>query len=158
MLASTQVWEIMASQTETTSPATSIELVDLLTSTQRVLTKGLATLFDEENVTVDQWRILRDLDGDIGRPMGELAASLEIPHPTVTRLVDGLVDSAHLYRTQSDEDRRRVSVHLSHRGQQLLQRLDALAAAHEQSLSAHCGHDAVQDLLTSLRAIRERLT
>lgn len=142
----------------TTAPVSSAELVDLLNATQRALTRGLALVLQEEAATVDQWRILRALRDGEGRVMGDLAATLEIPHPTLTRLVDALVDSAHLYRTQSNEDRRRVSVHLSTRGQKLLTRLDSLAAAHEHSLRTQCGEDSISELVTALKTVRDRLS
>lgn len=123
------------------------QLVDQLTSTRRVLTRGLAARFEDEGTTVEQWRILRALTGTGGVQMGELAVVLEMPHPTLTRLVDGMVESAHLYRTQSSEDRRRVSVHLSNRGRSLLERLDAIADVHEKSLRSLHG-DAVVDRLS----------
>ena len=62
------------------------ELVDLLTATQRWLARDLGAFLEEEGTTLDQWRILRSLTIDGGRSMGELAASLEIPNPTLTRL------------------------------------------------------------------------
>ncbi|MHB1614154.1 MAG: MarR family transcriptional regulator, partial [Actinomycetes bacterium] len=121
------------------------------------LARDLSAVLQEEDATVDQWRVLRTLDVDQGRSMGEIAAALEIPHPTLTRLVDTLVDSSHLYRTQSSEDRRRVSVHLSSRGRKLLDRLDALATVHETSIRIRCGDRAVQDLVLALRDVRDRL-
>lgn len=136
-------------------PTVIAELVDQLTVTQRLLTRGLAALFEEESASVEQWRILRAVSGDDGRPMGELAAALEIPHPTLTRIVDGLVDSAYLYRTQSSHDRRRVSIHLSGRGKEMLTRLESLAAAHEKALQASHGERAIAELKRALSSIRE---
>lgn len=144
----------MSRRTEAVPPTGALELVDLLTTAQRALARGLAALFEEEQATVEQWRILRALSGDQGRSMGELAVALEIPHPTLTRLVDGLADSAHLYRTQSSQDRRRISVHLSGRGVELLGRLDSVAAAHEVALRRHYGDDTIEDLKKALDALQ----
>jgi DNA-binding MarR family transcriptional regulator len=124
---------------------------------QRTVTRELGLVLQEESVTVDQWRVLRALRGDQGRSMGELAAALEISQPTLTWLVDGLAETASLYRTQSAHDRRRVSVHLSARGERLLRRLDALVAAYEASLLARCGDTAFQSVVTALRMFRDRL-
>jgi len=87
-------------------------LVDALTSVQRMLARDLAARFEDENATLEQWRVMRALANAPGLSMGEIATELEIPQPTLTRVVDSLVDSALLYRTQSAEDRRKVSVHL----------------------------------------------
>jgi DNA-binding MarR family transcriptional regulator len=106
-------------------------LVDVLTAAQRRLARGLAVALAEEGRTLDEWRLLRALADGEGHQMGELAETLVIPHPTLTRLVDGLVDSSLVYRRQSRADRRRVAVFLGRRGEQRLARLDAVAAGHE---------------------------
>ncbi|MBB4966970.1 MarR family winged helix-turn-helix transcriptional regulator [Saccharothrix violaceirubra] len=128
------------------------DLVDLLTRAQRALARDLGTVLEEEGVTVDQWRVLRELSTG-GRTMGDLAMAVEIPHPTLTRLVDALVDSAFLYRSQSPTDRRKVAVHVSDPGRAKLDRLEALAAAHEQALSTRLGTDTVTHLATLLRTL-----
>ncbi|TYB46722.1 MarR family transcriptional regulator [Actinomadura chibensis] len=131
---------------ERTTGAGLAELVDLLTRTQRALARGLGALLDEEGMSVEQWRVLRALAHADDVSMGELAVVVEIPHPTLTRLVDSLVDSAFLYRTHSARDRRRVSVHVSELGRAKLTRLDALARAHERSLAERYGFETVHDL------------
>ncbi|WP_018683774.1 MarR family winged helix-turn-helix transcriptional regulator [Actinokineospora enzanensis] len=137
----------MAVQRGTRGP----DLVDLLTRAQRALARDLGTALEEERASVEQWRVLRALAVE-GRSMGELAVAVEIPHPTLTRLVDALVDSALLYRSQSPEDRRRVSVHISELGRDKLDRLEALAAAHEHALADRLGPEAVAGLSDLLRA------
>lgn len=129
-------------------------LVDALTSVQRMLARDLATRFEDERATLEQWRVMRALANAPGLSMGEIAAALEIPQPTLTRVVDSLVDSALLYRTQSAEDRRKVSVHLSTLGRRKLARLDALADAHERSLTAHFGEQMLNRLVSSLQTLR----
>ncbi|MEU5697063.1 MarR family transcriptional regulator [Actinosynnema sp. NPDC020468] len=126
------------------------DLVDLLTRAQRALVRDLGGVLEEEGVTVDQWRVLRALAAE-ERAMGSLAVAVEIPHATLTRLVDGLVDSALLYRTQSEEDRRKVSVHVSDLGRVKLARLEALAVAHERTVAERVGADGVTALADLLR-------
>ncbi|GAA2973694.1 MarR family winged helix-turn-helix transcriptional regulator [Actinokineospora diospyrosa] len=140
----------MAGQRDTQVP----DLVDLLTRAQRALARDLGTALEEETTTVDQWRVLRALAAADGRSMGELAITVEIPHPTLTRLVDALVDSALTYRTQSTEDRRRVSVHISELGRAKLDRLEALAAAHERTLVERLSAETVTALSTLLRDLQ----
>ncbi len=108
-------------------------LGEVLTVAQRRLARGLARTLAEESCTVDEWRVMRRLRDGEGHLMGELAEVLLIPHPTLTRLVDGLVEGGLVYRRQSTGDRRKVAVHLSRRGHDRLQRLDALAEAHERA-------------------------
>ncbi|MFI0411129.1 MarR family winged helix-turn-helix transcriptional regulator [Actinomadura sp. 3N508] len=133
------------------------ELVDLLTRTQRALARDLGAFLDEENTSVEQWRVLRALADADDISMGELAVIVEIPHPTLTRIVDSLADAAYLYRSQSPRDRRRVSVHVSDRGRTKLARLESLARTHEQTLTTKYGQETIRDLtilLTRLWATR----
>lgn len=123
-----------------------------------MLARYLATRFEDEHSTLEQWRVMRALADAPGLSMGEIAAALEIPQPTLTRVVDSLVDSALLYRTQSAEDRRKVSVHLSTLGRPKLARLDALAAAHERSLAALFGEQMLDRLVLSLQTLRHAKT
>ncbi len=108
--------------------------VELLTVAQRLAARGLAVALAEDGSTVEQWRVLRALADGEGHLMGELAGALLIAQPTLTRLVDGLVDHALAYRQQSVVDRRRVAVHLSRQGRVRLVRLDAIVAAHQRAL------------------------
>ena len=122
----------MGPRTLPTTPS----LVETLVLAQRRAVRGLAARLADDGCTLDQWRVLRALDDDEGHAMGELADSLQIAQPTLTRVVDGLVDSAWVYRRPSLEDRRRVAVHLSRQGRVRLARLDAVVQAHEDALLA----------------------
>jgi DNA-binding MarR family transcriptional regulator len=113
-----------------------VPLVELLTLGQRRAVQGLAAALAEDGSTVDQWRVLRALADGEGHSMGELAESLVIAQPTLTRVTDSLADDGLVYRRQSRTDRRRVAVHLSRQGRARLARLDAVVAAHEQALRA----------------------
>ncbi|MFJ1757786.1 MarR family winged helix-turn-helix transcriptional regulator [Kitasatospora sp. NPDC088134] len=129
-----------SSSTDTSGPAPSAPLlVELVALAHRRLTSGLAAALAEEDCTVDQWRVLRALADERGRPMGELAQALLIPQASLSRLVDGLADAGLVHRRQGDRDRRRITAHLSRQGRTRLARLDALAAAHDAAVRADCG-------------------
>lgn len=131
-------------------------LVDALSVALRVVSRSLQDALErEEGVSLDQWRTLRALSGPGGRTMGELADRLQIPAPSVTRLVDGLVDRALVYRNASTMDRRRVEVLLSGAGNVLLGRLEDIAQAHEAQYrsDANLGVDDLIDALTSTARI-----
>ncbi|MQA82414.1 MAG: MarR family transcriptional regulator [Streptosporangiales bacterium] len=128
-------------------------LVDALTFAQRRLGRGLASALSDEGATVDQWRLLRVLGDGQGHPMGELATLVHVPHATLTRIVDGLVDSALVYRRQSVADRRRVDVFLSTRGRTRLRRLEAIVAAHEDAVAEAVGRDRLDALRAALAVL-----
>jgi DNA-binding MarR family transcriptional regulator len=125
-------------------------LVDTLSVALRILSRPLQEALErEENVSLDQWRTLRALSGLEGRTMGELADRLQIPAPSVTRIVDGLVDRALVFRHASSTDRRRVEVLLSEAGSALLSRLEDIALAHESQFAAS-GDLSVDELIAAL--------
>jgi DNA-binding MarR family transcriptional regulator len=121
---------------DSTVTATGISLLEALTVAQRDAARRVADVLAPEGFTVEQWRILRALGDGAGHAMGELAAALRIAGPTLTRLVDGLVDQSLVYRRQATEDRRRLSVHLARTGRTRLALLDALVAAQEEAVRA----------------------
>jgi len=134
-----------------TSPGrVSDDLVELLTVTQRRVARGVAAVLAEDGATLDSYRLLRSLAGAHGRSMGELVAALHLPAPTLTRLVDGAVDAALVYRLPDPDDGRKVVVHLSEPGRTRLARLEALVAAHESALAAALGGDRVAALVRAL--------
>ena len=116
-----------------------VDLVELLTVTQRRVARGVAAVLAEDGATLDGYRLLRSLAGPPGRSMGELVAALHLPAPTLTRLVDGAVDAALAYRLPDPDDGRKVVVHLSEPGSVRLSRLEALVQAHESALARSLG-------------------
>src|SRR3954452_14576862 len=131
------------------------DLVELLTVTQRRVARGVGAALAEDGATLDTYRLLRSLAAG-GRAMGELVATLHLPAPTLTRLVDTAVDGALAYRLPDPGDGRKVVVHLSDPGRIRLSRLEALVAAHESSLAASVGGDRVAALVRALRELAER--
>ena len=77
-----------------------------------------------------------------------------MPAPSLTRLVDRLVEDALLYRADDPGDRRRVLVHVSTRGEQVHQRLAGfVAAADAEALAALPPDDVAR-----LRGLLQRLS
>ena len=134
-----------------TSPGrVSDDLVELLTVTQRRVARGVAAVLAEDGATLDGYRLLRSLAGGPGRSMGELVAALHLPAPTLTRLVDGAVDAALVYRLPDPDDGRKVVVHLSEPGRTRLSRLEALVRAQESALATSLGAERVAALVRAL--------
>jgi DNA-binding MarR family transcriptional regulator len=125
-------------------------VVEILTLAQRRAVRGLAARLADDGCTLDQWRVLRALGDGEGHLMGELADALQIAQPTLTRVVESMVDAAWVYRRPSAEDRRRVAVHLSRQGRVRLSRLDAIVKAHEDALLASPDWDEVQTRISGL--------
>ena len=145
----------MPAAADTSPGRVSDDLVELLTVTQRRVSRGVAAVLGEDGATLDGYRLLRSLAGAGGRAMGELVAALHLPAPTLTRLVDGAVDAALVYRLPDPDDGRKVVVHLSEPGRVRLTRLEALVAAHESALAASLGGNRVAALVRALEDLAD---
>jgi DNA-binding MarR family transcriptional regulator len=129
----------------------------LLAEAEQAVNRGLAEALAADGMTVEQWRILRALSDGHGHSMGELALAVLMPHPTLTKAVDRLIDDALVYRRQDDADRRRVAVFLADRGQELLRRLDRQAEEHHRSIEAAYGVQRTERLMRELGRLVESL-
>jgi DNA-binding MarR family transcriptional regulator len=128
-------------------------LLYLLSEVERELNRQLSASLAAEGVTVEQWRILRAMSHGHGHSMTDLAEAVLMPHPTLTKAVDRLVDHALVYRRQDTADRRRVAVHLSELGCDLVARLDRRAAEHHADVEAAFGADRTERLMRELEAL-----
>lgn len=128
-------------------------LAYLLSSAERLVNRGLAAALASEDVTVEQWRILRALADGRGHSMGDLAAAVLMPHPTLTKAVDRLIDRSLVYRGPSAGDRRRVAVFLSDRGADLLARVDGSVAGHHRLIEAALGTARTERLMHDLEVL-----
>lgn len=90
-------------------------------------------------LTLDQWRVLAFLADGRGHPMSGIAGAARVPPPTLTKIVDRLVDAALVYRRVDEADRRRVLVLLSERGRDRYAELAPRVLEVEQGLAAVLG-------------------
>jgi DNA-binding MarR family transcriptional regulator len=105
-----------------------------------------------DGLNLEQWRTLDLLADGNGHSMTEVAGHVMVPAPTLTKIVDRLVESALVYRRPDDRDRRRVLVLLSDRGREMHHRLGPDVRRAEQELAATLGPDA-HHLLTLLHRL-----
>lgn len=91
---------------------------------------------------LDAWRVLDLLADGGGHPMSEIAAHAMVPAPTLTKIVDRLVERGLVYRRPDDEDRRRVLVILADRGRAQHAALAPGVAAVEHELCEILGPEA----------------
>lgn len=85
-------------------------------------------------LTPQQHQALLAIKGFPGRDtvtVGELAERLQLRHHTAVGLLDRLADLKLVARAQSAADRRYVNVHLTARGERILEKL---SSAHEEQL------------------------
>jgi DNA-binding MarR family transcriptional regulator len=109
---------------------------------ERQVARLLEAELAAEGFTVDQWRVLDLLaDGD-GHTMSEIAAAIVVPGPTLTKIMDKLVDTAVVYRLVDTRDRRRVLAFISNSGRVVHDRLAPRIARAEADAVTPLGADA----------------
>jgi MarR family transcriptional regulator, organic hydroperoxide resistance regulator len=130
---------------------------ELLSQVEHLVSRRVEAALGPDGPTLDQWRVLTHLADGAGHPMSEIAAQAMVPAPTLTKIVDRLVDRALVYRRVDDADRRRVLVFLSDHGRTEHARLAAAVATVGESLTAELGTDAglLATLLERLRKVTD---
>ncbi|MFD8226222.1 MarR family winged helix-turn-helix transcriptional regulator [Streptomyces massasporeus] len=128
-----------------TPPRRPDDLVQLLTRAERLAVRRLQGVLEAEGCSLDAWRVLASLSDGEGHHMTGLAEAAFLPPPTLTKLVDQLVDQNLVHRRVDPFDRRRILALLTPRGQEFWQRVDQAVRAARPSLGE--GDD---DLLRSL--------
>ncbi|MGW0842365.1 MarR family winged helix-turn-helix transcriptional regulator [Streptomyces sp. NPDC002787] len=100
------------------------ELLHLLTRAERLSVRRVQSVLDEFDCSVEAWRVLDLLSDGQGRNMTALAEHAFLPAPSLTKLIDQLVDQNLVFRRVDPTDRRRVLAHLTPRGMERRQLLD----------------------------------
>jgi DNA-binding MarR family transcriptional regulator len=132
-------------------------LAYLLSRAERGVNRELAAGLATGGVTVEQWRILQALADGRGHSMGDLAQAALMPHPTLTKAVDRLVERSLVYRGQDPDDRRKVVVFLADRGRDLLAKLDGELAEHQRKVIEAFGEERAARLMRELEALGSAL-
>jgi DNA-binding MarR family transcriptional regulator len=153
--------------TERARPPTG-RVIELLDLADRTIGAFLTRITDAENLTREQWRTLVLLNGDPdpdpgtgdgpGHTMGEIAIRAGVPAPTATRMVDRLVADGLAYRLSDPWDRRRVLVHISRTGREIV---DRAARSLEETIAgvfADVGPVAQRDVVALLQRLASATT
>ncbi|MET9760984.1 MarR family transcriptional regulator [Streptomyces sp. NPDC006372] len=123
------------------------DLVHLLTRAERLAARRLQAVLEGEGCSLDAWRVLSLLSDGEGYHMTAIAEAALLPPPTLTKLIDQLVDQNLVHRRVDPYDRRRVLAHLTPRGREYWQRVDHAVRAGRPALG-----DGDDRLLRSLLA------
>jgi DNA-binding MarR family transcriptional regulator len=99
------------------------DLLSLLTRAERLAVRRVQSVLDEFDCSVEAWRVLDLLSDGQGHNMTALADHAFLPAPSLTKLIDQLVDQNLVFRRVDPADRRRVLAHLTPRGMQRRQQL-----------------------------------
>jgi DNA-binding MarR family transcriptional regulator len=128
--------------------------LDLL-RTSDVLSRRLAHVLKNEDLSSNQYNVLRILRGaPEGLPCGEIGSRMITRDPDITRLLDRLEKRGLISRCRETKDRRMVLTRVSPEGLKLLARLDEpVQEAHREQLG-HLGRERLRSLAELLRDSR----
>jgi len=130
--------------------------VRTLTRLARMLERGAGEL------SLPQFRVLALVD-EGGERASQLADLLAVAKPTITAVVDGLVDRGYLKRTADCDDRRAIKITLTASGRKALYEAEHAMHARLYDILAHADdpaavEKALEDLAAAVdRARAERL-
>lgn len=92
------------------------ELLHLLSRAERLAARRVQSVLDEFDCSLEALRVLDLLSDGQGHHMTALAEHAFLPAPSLTKLIDQLVDQNLVFRRVDPADRRRVLAHLTPRG------------------------------------------
>ncbi|MEV1008730.1 MarR family winged helix-turn-helix transcriptional regulator [Streptomyces sp. NPDC049881] len=104
------------------------DLAALLTRAGRLSDRRLRAVLEGAGCSADAWRVLDLLADGEGHGMTAVAGRVLLPPPTLTRLMDQLVDDGLVHRRVDPVDRRRILAYLTPRGVELWRTLERRVA------------------------------
>lgn len=129
-----------------------------LANTAKVVSRAFNDTLAEAGGTLPVWLILTALRGEQWRTQAELARSLRIEGPTLTRHLDGMERAGLVERRRDPSNRRAVQVELTEQGTELHNRLRANVVAFDERLTAGVGAAGLEQLRALLAALEQNVS
>jgi DNA-binding MarR family transcriptional regulator len=132
------------------------ELTVALLRTSDVVRRRIAQVVEREDITLQQYNVLRILRGARGEPLSalEIGDRLIEQTPGVSRLLERLVTKKLIRRDRAAADRRMIECFVTAKGLEVLARLDqAVTRADETAVNMLTARelDTLADLLERIR-------
>ena len=127
-----------------------VSFARLLAMVEHRVSRQIETVVNREGLSLDQWRVLILLSDRRDHSMSEIASYVMVPAPTLTKIVNRLVEAAFVHRRVDDADRRRVLVLASEHGAELHGRLAPQVGRVESDIAAELDADEATQLMRLL--------
>lgn len=118
-------------------------------------------LLQENNLTEQQWRILRALKAYEELELNQLAECCCILRPSLTGIIKRLEQQGYIKRRRSEEDHRRILLTLTEQALALFERVSPEVDARYETFIQHFGQDKLaqlSQLLHELAALKPEFT
>jgi MarR family transcriptional regulator for hemolysin len=148
----------MQSLHDATNPATAAEcareLLDVVPAVMRPLRQQMRS-HRAAGLSVPQFRALCFVERYDGASLSAVADHLDLSLPTVSRMVNGLVERGYMQRRSSEDDRRHVSLSLRARGQSVMREARTATQTFLMQKLRHLTAGQRQAMVTAMDALRE---
>jgi len=136
------------------------EVVVSILRTAAVMQRNLAQVVEAHGITIQQYNVLRILRGagEAGLPTLAIRDRMVEEAAGITRLLDKLEIAGHVVRERSTPDRRQVLCHITGKGENLINQLDAPMDAANQRAGALLDDEERRQLIELLGAVRAAVT
>jgi DNA-binding MarR family transcriptional regulator len=132
-----------------------VAYLELLRTTD-MLSRGVVQVLKEEDLSANQYNVLRILRGaPDGLACGEIANRMITRDPDVTRLLNRLEKRRLVERGRDPQDRRTVMANITRDGMKLLARLDEPILQMHRMQLGHLGTERLRNLEMLLQEARQ---
>jgi len=126
-----------------------------LCRTTDMLSRRLSQLLKQEELSANQYNVLRILRGTPeGLPCGEIGSRMITRDPDITRLLDRLERRGLILRWRDTGDRRMVMARIEPEGLKLLARMDEPVRETHRAQLGHLGSHRLRELNSLIEAAR----
>ena len=134
----------------------SSSISDLLAQASRLSNQQIGERLKPTRLAVDSWRILTLLEESKGMSMGELAEKLVINNPTLTKMIDRMVNDNFVYRVTAPKDRRIVLICATDLGKEVYQNASKLVRGSSLNIDyeTHSASELANLLLKFIKQLR----
>lgn len=124
--------------------------------TQNIIHDSFSEILKPFDLSSEQFNVLRILRGQKGCPanMFSIQERMVAKTSNTTRLVDKLLLKQFVTRDVCPENRRKIEVHITQKGLDVLSQLDPKVVAHEQKFAKNLTQEELVQLNTLLEKFR----
>jgi homoprotocatechuate degradation regulator HpaR len=138
---------------KTALPSTARSLPIALARARERVMAPIREMLSESGITEQQWRVLRVLSESGALDASKLADRACLLLPSLTRIIQTMLDKGYVTRTTDKEDRRRQLIAVTKKGQTIINDNLEQATAISLRYKAALGEKRYEKLLDSLQAL-----
>lgn len=112
-------------------------------------------VFNQHNISEQQWRILRVLWEENHCTTAQLSSKSLLPAPSMVGIIDRMVAKGLIVRERSEDDRRKIYVLLTPQGKRLQAQIAPQIDEVYESIVSQCDNEAWQTMITTLQQVIE---